>query len=171
MARQALERALALDDAGAALFVLEEEAHGRDPSCTLADGVLRSRKRALASTAMPAPPEPAVRPRPGRYRYDPLRRLMHRGSARLRQDVAIEDALRHAALLATAPEPAGAAATRAAAERALALKHAAAPAAALPHIVELRHGLCLRDGVLEPLEPVAARTAAPASLPRRPQAP
>ena len=47
MARQALERAMALDDAGAALFVLEEEAHGRDPSATLADGVLRSRKRAL----------------------------------------------------------------------------------------------------------------------------
>ena len=63
MARQALERALALDDAGAALFVLEEEAHGRDPSCTLADGVLRSRKRALATAAMPAPP-PAVRRAP-----------------------------------------------------------------------------------------------------------
>src|SRR5262245_15958102 len=42
MARQALERALALDDAGAALFVLEEEAQGRDPCATLADGVLRS---------------------------------------------------------------------------------------------------------------------------------
>ena len=130
------------------------------PRATLADGVLRSRKRALASAAMPAPPEPAVRPRPGRYRYDPLRRMMHRGSARLRQDVAVEDALCRAALLATAPEPTGAAATRAAAERALALKHASAPAA-LPHIVELRHGLCLRDGVLEPLDPAPA---SPASL-------
>ena len=92
--------------------------------------------------------------------------MMHRGSARLRRDVAVEDALCHAALLAIAPEPTGAAATRAAAERALALKHASAPAA-LPTIVELRHGLCLRDGVLEPLEPVAARTASP----RRAQAP
>ena len=66
--------------------------------------------------------------------------MMHRGSARLRRHVAVEDALCHAALLAIAPEPTGAAATRAAAERALALKHASAPAA-LPTIVELRHGL------------------------------
>ena len=91
---------------------------------------------------------------------------MHRGSARLRQDVAVEDALCRAALLATAPEPTGAAATQAAAERRLALRRASP--AALPHIVELRHGLCLRDGVLEPLDPAPA---APASLPRRPQAP
>ena len=97
---------MALDDAGAALFVLEEEAHGRDPCATLADGVLlRSRKRALASAAMPAPPEPAVRPRPGRYRYGPLRRMMHRGSARLRQDVAVEDALCRAALWPPHPSP------------------------------------------------------------------
>ena len=71
MARQALERALALDDAGAAVFVLEEEAQGRDPCATLADGVLRSRKRALASTATPAPPPEA--PRRGRPRDDRLR--------------------------------------------------------------------------------------------------
>ena len=89
------------------------------------------------------------------------------GSARLRQDVAVEDALCRAALLAPAPEPAGIAATRTAAERALALKHASEPAA-LPHIVELRHGLCLRDGVLEPLDPAPA---APASQPRRARAP
>ena len=104
MARQALERALALDDAGAALFVLEEEARQRDPCVTLADSVLRSRKRALASAAMPAAP-PGCAARPGRYRYDPLRRMMHRGTARLREDVAVEDALRHAALQAWHPRP------------------------------------------------------------------
>ena len=102
LARQAIERALALDDAGAALFVLEEEARQRDPCVTLADSVLRSRKRALASAAMPAPP-PDAAARPGRYRYDPLRRMMHRSSARLRQDVVAEEALRHVALQAVAP--------------------------------------------------------------------
>ena len=175
MARQALERALALDDAGAALFVLEEEAQGRDPCATLADGVLRSRKRALASAAMPAPP-PDV-PRSGRYRYDPLRRMMHRGTARLRQDVVAEEALRHVALQAVAPAteagaPTGAAATKAAAERALALKRKAinGPAASPPDppIVMLRHGLCLRSGMLEPFDPTPA---APASQPRRARAP
>ena len=105
MARQAIERALVGDDAGAALFVLEEEAQERDPCVTLADSVLRSRKRALASTAVPPPPPAEAATRPARYRYDPLRRMMHRGTARLRQDMAVEDALCHAALQAAAPTP------------------------------------------------------------------
>ena len=171
LARQAIERALALDDAGAALFVLEEEARQRDPCVTLADSVLRSRKRALASAAMPAAPPADAATRPGRYRYDPLRRMMHRGTARLRQDVVAEEALRHVALQAVAPAPeagapTGAAATQAAAERALALKREAATGAVPPPpdppVVMLRHGLCLRNGVLEPFEPTPA---APASQP------
>ena len=137
LARQAIERALALDDPGAALFVLEEEARQRDPCVTLADSVLRSRKRALASAAMPAAPPPDAAARPGRYRYDPLRRMMHRGTARLRQDVVAEEALRHVALQAVAPAPeagapTGAAATKAAAERALALKREATTGAVPP---------------------------------------
>ena len=64
LARQAIERALAGDDPGAALFVLEEEARRRDPCVTLADSVLRSRKRALASAAMPAAPPAAAATRP-----------------------------------------------------------------------------------------------------------
>ena len=71
-----------LDDAGAALFVLEEEA--RRPRSQRHPGRqrLRSRKRALASTAAPAPPPADAGTRPGRYCYDPLRRMMHRGAAR-----------------------------------------------------------------------------------------
>ena len=107
LARQAIERALAGDDPGAALFVLEEEARQRDPCVTLADSVLRSRTRALATAAMPAAPPPAAAARPGRYRYDPLRRMMHRGTARLRQDVVAEEALRPVALQVVADHAAG----------------------------------------------------------------
>ena len=44
LARQALERALASDDAPVAVFVLEEEAHDRDPAVTLAEGVLKAQR-------------------------------------------------------------------------------------------------------------------------------
>ena len=81
LARQAMERALALDDAPVAIFVLEEEARDRDPAATLADGVLEAKARALR----PPAGQPA-KPRPGRYRWDPLRTMMHRGGGkRLRQ--------------------------------------------------------------------------------------
>ena len=121
LARQSLERALAFDDtAHAAIFVLEQEAHGRDPAVTLADGVLKTRAR---HQRPPPDPPPAPR-RPGRYRWDPLRAMMHRGAANLREDIAIEDALRTAASAAAAPRT-----TAEAARRALALKaKAAAPA-------------------------------------------
>jgi hypothetical protein len=46
LARQTLERALASDDAPVAVFVLEEEAHDRDPAVTLAEGVMQARTRA-----------------------------------------------------------------------------------------------------------------------------
>ena len=121
LARQSLERALAFDDtAHAAIFVLEQEAHGRDPAVTLADGVLKTRAR---HQRPPPDPPPASR-RPGRYRWDPLRAMMHRGAANLREDIAIEDALRTAASAAAAPRT-----TAEAARRALELKaKAAAPA-------------------------------------------
>ena len=49
LARQTLERAMAWDgDPRAALFVLEEDARGRDPAETLADGVQKARRRAVA---------------------------------------------------------------------------------------------------------------------------
>ena len=66
LARQALERALFLDDAPAAVFVLEEEAHDRDPAATLADGVLKAKARALrpppSSRRSRAPPATAGTP-------------------------------------------------------------------------------------------------------------
>ena len=63
LARQALERALALDDAPVAVFVLEEEARDRDPAATLADGVLKAKARALRPPAE-QPAEAAPRPLP-----------------------------------------------------------------------------------------------------------
>ena len=77
------------------MFVPEEEAHDRDPAVTLADGVLKAKARGLRP-----PPEQPPNPRPGRYRWDPLRRMMHRGTARLRHDIQAEDAIRHAAVQA-----------------------------------------------------------------------
>ena len=61
MARQALERALVLDDAGAALFVLEEETRGRDPAATLADGVCAAQARAPQASPRRRPPRPSGR--------------------------------------------------------------------------------------------------------------
>ena len=88
------------NDAPVAVFVLEEEAHDRDPAVTLAEGVLKAKARALRP-----PGEKPAKPRPGRYRWDPLRSMMHRGTARLRHDIQAEDAIRHAALQAAAEPP------------------------------------------------------------------
>ena len=73
------------------------------------------------------------KPRPSRYRWDPLRSMMHRGTARLRHDIAAEDAIRHAAIQAAAEPPRT---TAEAATRALALQQGAERP-----IVALRHGL------------------------------
>ena len=67
LARQTLERAMFLDDAPVALFILEEEARDRDPAATLADGVLAARERALRPTTE-RPPERRAR----RSHRDPL---------------------------------------------------------------------------------------------------
>lgn len=159
LARTALENALCDDHAGAALFVLSEEARGRDPALTLARGILaRGRTRAPAPAAAPSPPRPPAPPRP----YDPLGALTRRGAAELRRVVVEEHAARHAATA-----PAGAAATRAGAAKALALRKDAAAT----------------GGLVTPAAPPAprpkARPAVPAerpaapiaSLPRRPRAP
>ena len=98
LARQALERALMSDEAPVAVFILEEESHDRDPAVTLAEGVMKAR-------AARPPAEKPAKPRPGRYRWDPLRRMMQRGAARLRDDIQVEDAIRHAALQAAAEPP------------------------------------------------------------------
>jgi hypothetical protein len=121
---------------------------------------------------VPAPPQPDTRQRPGRYRYDPLRRMMHRGSTRLRRDVAVEDALRHAAALTVVPPavPPAALDSGAAAERALALKRAAPTVPPLPELapVMLRRGACPPNRVPEPFGSVPA---AAATHPRRTRAP
>ena len=127
LARQALERALLGNDAPVAVFVLEEEAHDRDPAVTLAEGVLKAKARALRP-----PAETPAKPRPGRYRWDPLRSMMHRGTARLRHDIQAEDAIRHAALAAGRAAPHH----RRGRQHALALKQGAERP-----IVALRHGL------------------------------
>ncbi len=179
MARQAIERALACDDVGAALFVLEEDARGRDACATLVDSILRCRSRALASAAMPAAPEPEPAPAPpaspaAPRAHEPLRRLIHRGTARLRDDVEVEEALhrigRRAAAAPPDPVPGGAAATRAAAERALALRRAAA-APAIPH--GTAPPPAPSGSTRHPFEPARATAAPadPARAPRRARAP
>src|SRR5262245_22422949 len=81
LARQGLERALLETDPGAILFVLEEEANGRDPAASLVEGVARKRERALRQEA---PPTAERRPAqahdgyaPG---YHPLRAIMQGGA-------------------------------------------------------------------------------------------
>ncbi len=110
MARQALERALDWeDDPRAALFVLDEEAKGRDPAATIADAVLK-RPRCRPSA------EPIRRGRPPDA-YDPFSAMCGRGKRALTDAVRREAAIRQAtaARLTTAE----------AARRALALRRAA----------------------------------------------
>ena len=142
LARQALERALFLDDAPAAVFVLEEEAHDRDPAVTLAEGVLKAKARALrpprraAAEAAPRPlplgppavddaprHRPPARRHPGRGRHPPRRRPGRR---------------------AEPPRT-----TAEAAREALRLTREAAVAAGL---TELRHGFWSRPGSMELVE-------------------
>lgn len=181
LARFALRNALADDHAGAALFVLREEARSRDPAETLAHSVLARSRRLALSTAQ-APAAPRRPPAPAR-RYDPLDALARRGAASLRRAVVEEHAVQHAAATAvardeaqdrpTAPEAprhGGAAATRASAEKALALRAGAADRSVLPD----------PDGAASKLVAAVASDAAPASprrrlraaaLPGRPRAP
>ena len=85
MARQALARAMDWeDDPRAALFVLDEEARGRDPAAT----VLKRPRRA------PAPTE-GIRSRPPRL-YDQMTGFCARTKRRLADEVRGEVAIRHA---------------------------------------------------------------------------
>jgi hypothetical protein len=89
MARQALQRAMDWeDDPRAALFVLDEEARGRDPAATVAAAVLKRPRRA------PAPTD-GIRSRPPRL-HDPLSALCGRTKRRLADEVRGEAAIRHA---------------------------------------------------------------------------
>jgi hypothetical protein len=154
LARQTLERAMAWDgDPRAALFVLEEDARGRNPAETLADGVQKARRRAIAaaSPATPSPaPEPPAQPPPSHAgSYDPLQAMVHRGAARLRDMVRIEQAIRLAAEHAAATSPAAPTTTVAAAHAALALRRAE-PLHRPP--LPLRHGLWLDPATGEPTD-------------------
>ena len=166
LARQTLERAMAWDgDPRAALFVLEEDARGRDPAETLADGVQKARRRAIATAASPAAPprapEHSAEPQP---RYDPLQAMVHRGAARCRDMVRIEEAIRLAAEHGAATSAAEPTTTVAAAHAALALRRAEPPPRPpLP----LRHGLWLDPVTGEP----AGHDPAPADPALRPARP
>jgi hypothetical protein len=175
LAFQAIEQALADWDMGAASCVLREDAHGRDPTITVADGVIAaSKRRARAGAAVPPPPDPpapgpAPDPRPPSMAESGLR-VIRRGAERLRAATFAEHAVRHAATAAgeaAAPPPppsTGAAATVAAARKALELKAAARrPMAAAS---------ATRDHAEPPVGASPAIPAAPiTSLPRRPRAP
>ena len=155
LARQAMERALMLNDGPVACFVLEEEACGRDPAVTIANGVLATRARDARPPREPAGPPKPRRTRAPRHR---LRRMMERGAARMREDVAVEEALRHAALAAADPAERS---TAEAARRALALRHEApVPVPPVPRAQPPAH-----SPSPEPAAP------APVRHPKRPQAP
>ena len=159
LARQAMARALMLNDGPVACFVLEEEAQDRDPAVTLADGVLKARER---DRRPPAEPTGPPRPRRTRAPRHPLRRMMDRGAARMREDVAVEEALRHAARAAAQPPPRS---TAEAARHALELAQAARAAGAAPPA--LPQGLHL-----DPPDEAQTGAALPAAPhPKLPQAP
>ena len=170
LARQTLERAMAWDgDPRAALFVLEEDARGRDPAETLADGVEQARRRALATAAPRPPPVPPPQPPPeapappAATPHDPLQAMVHRGAARLRGMVQVEAALRRAAAHAAAGPMAPA--TDTVADPARALRRAEPR---LPAPVPLRHGLWW-DPVTA--EPTGLAPSPAAAVPRRARPP
>ena len=132
LARLALENALSVDwDVGAALFVLREHKRGRDTAETIAKGVVAASRRASRGTTFPPlPAQPAATPPTCERPYEPDRRLIERGAARVRQTVVEEHAIRHAAAKGAMAEPVapppGVIATVAAARKALAMKASAA---------------------------------------------
>jgi hypothetical protein len=157
-------------DPRVALFVLEEDARGRDPAETLADGVQKARRRAIATAPVPAEaplaPEPPAQPLPGAAAgYDPLQAMVHRSAARLREMVRIEAAVRLAAEHGTATSEAAPAATAAAAHAALAHRRAELRRPSLP----LRDGLRFDPVTGDPTshDPAPANTASPPARPHR----
>jgi hypothetical protein len=176
LARLAIENALADWDMGAALFVLRENAQGRDPAATIAGRVAATARRTTAAPSPPpstAPPPAQAAPRPPRA-YDPLDALVHRQTAALRRAVVAEHAAREAAAAPAAREaaaPTGAAATVAAARKALALKSNAQAPATSP-IARLTRRLTAGAGTAALLPPGTTPAPAPITgLPRRPRAP
>lgn len=105
LARNLVQEAIASGDLGAALFVLREEACGRDPARTLADGVIAAHRRPVRA------PAPTLAPRPATAAAPPASppdlpgvpacagdRAASRIAARLREAVRLEHAtLRRAA--------------------------------------------------------------------------
>ena len=111
LAVMCLERAVRDGDPRVAFFVVRECHRGRDPSRTLAEGVVRAQARAVrppAATASPARPVPAASPGPHRPR-DPEARAAAGAAARMRREVAREELLREdaePAMPRAAPAPA-----------------------------------------------------------------
>ena len=175
LARQTLERAMAWDDdPKAALFVLEEDARGRDPAETLAEACSQARARAVKAPPRPppAPPSaaaPPLRPllgyAPG---YDPLQAMIGRGAARLRDLVRTEEAIRHAAEAAAEVEPLKPTDEPAPPAAALSAAPLSRDAALAAGYRELRHGLWCHPGNAELL---ALDPPAPEAGPRLAQAP
>jgi hypothetical protein len=163
--------------------VLDQDARGQDPAETLAEAALAK----VRSTATAIPParasEPAPVPRPAAPgRYDPLDGLVRRSTSALQAGLLAEHALHHATgageplpprpRVEEAPpaEPASSppVTTAEAAQRALALRQAAAaPSSPAARLARRLRGEAAASTLL-PAEPARPRLA---GLPRRPRGP
>jgi hypothetical protein len=159
------------------VFVLDQDARGQDPAETLADAALAKVRRAATAIPPARVPEPAPARRPAAPgRYDPLDALVRRSTSALQAGLLAEHALHHTTGAgeplppreAAPAEPAPPVTTAEAAQRALALRQAAAgqpsPAARLAR----RLGDGTAGAALCPAEPARPRLA---GLPRRPRGP
>ena len=100
MAWCTLERAMADDDWRAAAFVLVELRHGRNPARSLAQRAVTRHRRATAPPASTKPAFPSTGSMTTTPR-DPVPRAIGRCAAGLCDELALEQAARHAAKTAT----------------------------------------------------------------------
>jgi hypothetical protein len=98
LARHLLTEATALGDVRVAMFILLQERRGKDPARTLADGVIAASKR--AAQPAPAPRTPSPLPHASRPSDAPELRTMQQVESRLRDELAHEHAVVHAAVAA-----------------------------------------------------------------------
>lgn len=109
LARCVIEDAVEDGDVRVATFVLREEARGRDPARTVADGVIAAHRRAAvarpARTAEPETEADAAPVRASRHHAESGDRDAWRTAARLRDALVREHAARHQASAASTETP------------------------------------------------------------------